>query len=204
MATIIRDADLERRLIADRQRIGADKYDEVWEDVYMMAPAPNNEHQQIVMRLTIIFDEVINANQMGEVFPGVNVTDREDDWKTNYRVPDVAVFLNGGQAINRETHWYGGPDLAIEVISPDDQAREKISFYAKIGVRELLLIDRDPWQLELLRNIDGVLLNVATSNLENSDPISSEIVPLSFRLVRGESRPQIESRSHHSGQVWLV
>ena len=204
MATIIRDADLERRLISERQRIGADKYDEVWEDVYMMAPAPNIEHQQIVMRLTIALDQIINETQMGEVFPGVHVSDREDDWKTNYRVPDVAVFLNGGQAINRETHWYGGPDLTIEVISPDDQAREKISFYSAIGVRELLLISRDPWQLELLRNIDGALLNVKVSDLESGQPISSEVVPLSFRLVQGEPRPQIEARSQHSGQAWLI
>ena len=204
MATMIRDADLESRLISDRQRIGADKYDEVWEDVYMMAPAPNNEHQQIVMRLTIVLDQIINENQLGEVLPGVNVSDREDDWKTNYRVPDIALFLKGGQAVNRETHWYGGPDLAVEVISPDDQAREKIPFYAKIGVRELLLIDRNPWQLELLRNVDGTLLNVGISTLENDQPISSEVVPLSFQVVQGATRPQIEVRNRHSGDVWLV
>jgi Uma2 family endonuclease len=204
MATFIRDTDLERQLISERQRIGADKYDEVWENVYMMAPAPNNEHQQIVMRLASVLDQIINERQLGDVLPGVNVTDRQDDWKKNYRVPDVAVFLKGGQAINRETHWYGGPDLAVEVISADDQAREKIPFYAKIGVQELLLIDRDPWQLELLRNADGKLITANTSTLASGQLIASEVVPLSFRLVQGKSRPQIEARSHVSEQAWLI
>ena len=45
MATIIHDRVLQERLQAVRAATGADRYDEVWEGDYMMAPVPNNEHQ---------------------------------------------------------------------------------------------------------------------------------------------------------------
>ena len=49
------------------------------------------------------------------------------------------------------TFWYGGPDFAVEVISPFDRSRKKFEFYARVGVRELLLVNRKPWSLELYR-----------------------------------------------------
>ena len=38
MATMIRDVELEQRLQAERAACGADRYDEIWEGVYVMAP----------------------------------------------------------------------------------------------------------------------------------------------------------------------
>lgn len=43
MATMIHDRLLEERLHNERAATGADRYDEIWEGVYMMAPMPNNE-----------------------------------------------------------------------------------------------------------------------------------------------------------------
>ena len=80
-----------------------------------------------------------------EFFPGCNVSDQPERWKRNYRCPDVAVFLPGNPAEDRGTHWYGGPDFAAEVHSRFDRSRKKFGFYAKVGVRELLLVDRHPW-----------------------------------------------------------
>ena len=98
MATTIRDPELEKRLRSERAACGADRYDEVWEGTYMMAPMPNNEHQELVSRLTRIFDEDVGDNDLGIAFPGVNVSDRVDGWEHNYRVPEVAVFLKDSQA----------------------------------------------------------------------------------------------------------
>ena len=89
--------------------------------------------------------------------PGANITDLEEDWTHNYRCPDVVVFLKEGRAINRETHFFGGPDFAVEIVSEFDRSREKLPFYARVGVRELLLVDRDPWVLELFRLQDDRL-----------------------------------------------
>ncbi len=82
---------------------------------------------------------------------------RPSDWTKNYRCPDVLVFLPGNPAEDRGTHWLGGPDFAVEIMSRGDRSRKKLDFYAKVGVRELLLIDRRPWKLELYRRHDDRL-----------------------------------------------
>lgn len=132
MPTFISDPELEAQLRAAREAMGADRYDEVWEGVYMMAPLPNDEHQDLVALLTTILVEVVRWPGLGEVRPRVNVSKRREDWQQDYRVPDVAVFLKEGHAENLGTHWLGGPDLAIEICSPEDRSREKIEFYKSL------------------------------------------------------------------------
>jgi hypothetical protein len=56
---LIRDPEVELRLRAERAATGADRHDEVWEGIYMMAPMPNDEHQQIVSRFVSILEEII-------------------------------------------------------------------------------------------------------------------------------------------------
>ncbi len=51
-----------------------------------------------------------------------------------YRVTDMLVVLPGNPIQNLDTHFVGGPDFLVEVLSPGDQALEKLPFYAVIGV----------------------------------------------------------------------
>ena len=125
MTTMIHDDVLEERLRAERVASGADRYDEVWEGVFMMAPMPNHEHQVLVGRWTRVLDEMVTDSRLGDVVPGVNISDRLDGWEKNYRVPDVAVFLKSTNAVNQDSFWHGGPDFAIEIVSRNDQTRER-------------------------------------------------------------------------------
>ncbi|MEX0716093.1 MAG: Uma2 family endonuclease [Planctomycetaceae bacterium] len=204
MAALVIDRDLERELIAERRRTGADRYDEVWDGVYVMAPMADFEHQHLVSQLTTIFVVTIEWAGLGAVYPGVNVTDRETDWKRNYRCPDVAVFLADTKVIIRGTHSLGGPDFAVEIVSPSDRSRKKLRFYAKVGTRELLIVDRHPWALELYRLDDGALKLVGTSTVEDGATLASEVVPLSFRLVAGDERPRIEIAHAADDSRWTV
>jgi Uma2 family endonuclease len=203
MSTLIQDPDTERALIADRRRKGIDLHDEVWEGVYHVMPNPNDEHQSLVMRIGRPCLEVIEDPGKGVVRPGVNVSDRIDDWEHNYRIPDLAVFLHGGAAECHDTFWFGGPDFGIEIVSPDDRSRQKLGFYEKVGTRELLLIDRDPWRLELYRLTHGELSHVGASTLDDPQPLRSEVLGLTWRLVAGQPRPQIEI-AHDDGRRWLA
>ncbi len=204
MATLVQDFDLSRQLIAKRKRSGHDRFDEVWEGVYVMNPLPNIEHQELVGELTYLLASVIKESQLGRVMPGANVSDREHGWKKNYRCPDVVVFLNDSQAVDCDTFWLGGPDFAVEIVSPGDRSREKLDFYAKVGTRELLLIDRKPWSLELYRLAGEKLLRVGKSTLAKRDWLTSEVVPLKWRLVAGKSRPQIEAVHRTSRKKWRM
>src|SRR5207245_2740123 len=99
---------LEERIRAERERAEDSAHDEVWEGVYIVSPIANIEHQVIVMRLSAAIDTVLDQAGGGLVFPGVNVSDREEGWLQNYRVPDVAVVFPGGRAKDCDTHLCGG------------------------------------------------------------------------------------------------
>lgn len=204
MATLIREPSVERRVLAERKASGLDRWDEVWEGTYVMAPLPNDEHQDIQTKLVTILQIAFGWAGLGDVRAGVNVSDREKDWTHNYRCPDVVAFLKETRAQNRNTFWLGGPDFAVEIVSANDASRDKLEFYASVGTRELLIIDRAPWQLELYRLRDGRLGEVGRSTASDPKAVRSEVVPLSFRLVAGAARPGIEVAHHDGVQRWSV
>ena len=187
------------RAIADSE---ANNHDEVWDGVYLVSPNPNDEHQSLVGKLNTIFEITIEWTGLGHVRPGVNVSDREVQWEHNFRCPDVVVYLNGTTARNLGTHWFGGPDFAVEVVSRKDRSRDKLEFYAKVGSREVLVVDRYPWALELYRLRDGAMTLVGKSSLARPEFLSSEVLPLAFRLVEGEPRPRIEIAHSDGVQRW--
>lgn len=137
------------------------------------------------------------------MLPGLNVSDRDDDWKSNYRCPDVAVYLPNSQATIRETHSVGGPDFLIEVISPDDRSRDKLDFYARVACREALVVDRNPWALELYR-LERALAEPERSTLADPRVLASEVLPLTLRLQAGPNRPQIVVADPRDGRQWLA
>lgn len=202
MDTLITDPALSRRLIRKRRECGGDRYDEVWDGVYVMSPLASNEHQDLVGLIYIALQLSVGFAGLGGVLPGANVSDRTSKWRQNYRCPDVVAFLSGTSAINKGSHWLGGPDFAVEIVSQYDRSRQKLEFYAKVGVRELLLVDRYPWALELYRLKDGVLGLVGKSDLENPAIIASQVVPLTFQLVPGQERPRIDIRHTDGLQRW--
>lgn len=179
------DIVLDEEAMESRRLRGVDKYDEVWDGEIHVSPLANNNHQSIVIGLSMVFYTVVNMAGRGQAFPGVNVSDRDKGWRHNVRVPDLAVFLNGTKAKNCGTHWMGGPDFAVEIRSPGDETLQKIPFYEKVGTRELLVIDREPWSLVLYRLSENGLVPAGRSDLDSPEVIRSEVVPLAFRLVAG-------------------
>ena len=196
--------DAVARLLRRRKRWGADHHDEVWNEVYLMSPDPNDEHQRIVTDFSYILKCVLTPDGNADVRSGANVTDRETDWRKNYRVPDVLVRFHDGLSQIRDTHWFGGPDFLIEVVSRGDRSRKKLEFYAGISVREMMVIDRYPWAVELYRLDDGELKSVGRSTLADPSMIVSEVVPLSFRLIEVEGKPRIEVVHRDGMPRWVV
>src|SRR4051794_39484833 len=186
MKLVILEPSLRKEILRERRRYGADRFDEVWNGVYVMSPIADNQHQLLAYKLTAAIEQAIGDPTIATVYPAINVSDQQENWKQNYRCPDAAVFVPGNPAQDRGTHWFGGPDFALEVVSQYDRSRRKMGFYAGVGVRELLLVDRFPWALELYRLQDNVLALTGRSDLEKSEVLSSEVLPVSFRLLPGE------------------
>lgn len=204
MSLLVNDLEIARRLRAEREATDGAKHDEVWDGVYVMSPMPNVEHQLLVNRLERVFAAVVDETRGDMVLPGINVSDRVDGWQSNYRAPDVAVILHGNAGKECETHWCGGPDLVVEILSPNDRAREKRGFYASVGVRELLIVGRDPWEIELYR-LSEVSLNLAgRSTLQLPVAIPSEVLPLRFRITPGKTRPAIEVADTRQDRSWIL
>ncbi|MBV8676197.1 MAG: Uma2 family endonuclease [Planctomycetaceae bacterium] len=135
MVVLVLDPSEQADVIRRRKESDCDRFDEVWDGVYVVSPNPNLEHQGVGTALATVLTIAIEWTGLGHVFQGVNVSDREDDWEHNYRIPDVAVYLQGNPARACVTHWFGGPDLAFEIVSPNDRCREKLPFYASIRTR---------------------------------------------------------------------
>lgn len=201
MPTLILDPAAERQFNNLRTTAGLSQRDEVWEGVTVVMPLPDIEHQKIVAFMLRVLNQVFEPDDPVTCLPGANVSDRIEGWERNYREPDVVVVRDGGPARNCGTHWFGGPDFVLEIVSPDDQSRDKLPFYASIRTREVLILDRDPWQLELYQLRRGRLRLAGTARAGDA-VLASNVVPLTFALVRGRPRPKIRITHAETGQDW--
>ena len=132
MPTLVRDpqpAEFEA-LLERRRRLGQDLYDEVWDGVLHMNPAPAGRHGQIDRQLALILTPL--ASPAGLTSTGTVNLGIEGD----YRVPDGGLHREW-----RDQVWYGTAALVIEIVSQDDETWNKLEFYAAHGVEELLIVD---------------------------------------------------------------
>ena len=133
----------------------------------------------------------------------MNASDRRLGWAKNYRNPDVVVYFADSPAVSHGTHWQGGPDFAVEVVSPGENVRAKFPFYAAVSTRELLVVLRDPWALELWRPVAGVM-TLACRTEPGQAACDSAVMPLWFALLPGVARPTLAMTGAPTGRVWTA
>ncbi len=205
MKVLTHDLTNLKRLIRRRIQSSAGR-DEVWDGLLMMSPDPSTEHAVLAGRLAHILYVSIDPADVSVISVGGNISDRRVGWTKNFRCPDLMVFLPGNSAEDCGTHWCGGPDFAIEILSSNDHSRKKFDFYAKVGVREILLVDRKPWRLELFRLDAGRYARTGVAEARHSVALTSQTLGLTLRLVSGPSpsRPQIEVTRPVDGRTWIA
>lgn len=192
------------RWLRRRQHRKADRPDEVWNGVYVVMPGPNNNHGEMVLDFGLAIKLGLQGVLDARVGGGANVSDDREDWTKNYRCPDVTVYLPTNPAEDRDTHWLGSPDFAVEIVSKGDRSWDKFDFYAKVGIRELLYVERRPWFLELYRREGSAWTLAGRSEPETSAKINSTVLPLSFRLIAAEPRPRVEITVADGRGPWLA
>ncbi|MDR7420395.1 MAG: Uma2 family endonuclease [Armatimonadota bacterium] len=165
--------------LARRRRIGADRWDEMWEGVLHMTPAPSREHQRIAEELIEWLRPLLRRTGRGQLCAGINVFRADDD----YRVPDLTFVAAGHEyRLAEDGVRDGGPDAVIEIRSPNDETYEKLPFFAAIGTREVAVIDRDTKQPEVFR-LAGESYLRAEADAEGW--VESEVLAVRFRCVPG-------------------
>ena len=104
MSTLVLEAPAEIQRDPMRRVSGADRYDEVWDGLLREMPVPNDQHQDIVQRLSLAFGTLYGPDNPPWIRPGVEVSDRAAGWRSNSRVPDFVIDLAGTTAINHGAH----------------------------------------------------------------------------------------------------
>jgi len=141
-------ANVPEHILQWRRTTGADQWDEMWEGVLHMAPSPNRDHQEIEFELEAWLRKHWAQPNGCRVYHQINVSE-PGTWPNNYRIPDLVLLTPARFDIDRNVYFDGGPDAVVEIRSPGDESYEKFDFYAKIGVREIWVIDRDNDQPEV-------------------------------------------------------
>lgn len=181
--------DAPEELIRERHRLDLDRRDEVWEGVYHIAPMPTCEHLFIVGELFTLVDPYAKKHGLGRMCIGLGIRDLRSP-KPDYRIPDW-IFLRSGREFLLQPDSGTvdeGPDAALEVRSPGDETDEKIPFYEKLAVRELVVIDRDTRAVEIVRHGGGRFRPVSP----NADGWTySESLRAFFRTATVEGKPKL-------------
>ena len=177
--------------------------EEVWDGVTVIMPEADLLHNDLDGFIYRIFFALFAEDYRHRVYHRLNLSDREEGWTQNYRNPDMALFLETNPAKDCGTHMCGGPDFALEVMSPGDRSREKLGFYAAIRTREVLLLDRNPWSLELFR-FEGNEMRLAGQVVPDDGQIlASAVVPIGFALIQSAPRPKVKIVHNETGQEWV-
>jgi len=140
--------DVPASFLKQRHDLGADRWDEMWEGVLHMPPAPNIEHQDFEGQLEAWLRAHWACVPKRRVYHGINLA-AVGGWPKNYRIPDLLLLAEGCKAKNRGDWLEGPPSVVIEIHSPGDEALEKLPFYAALGVPEVWVIDRDSRAVEI-------------------------------------------------------
>jgi Uma2 family endonuclease len=128
--------------LEERRRLGLDKFDEVWDGVLHMVPPASFLHGRSIHRLAVALEAIAERRGLIAVGDGVGLFESD----TNYRVPDASI-ARPDQVSER---GLDGAELVVEVLSPNDESRDKLPFYAKLCVREVWIVDPKTRQTEIL------------------------------------------------------
>ena len=129
---------------------------------------------------------------------GVGVSPLADGWEQNYRVPDISVVLTGNPLVDHDTHYQGGPDLVVEIRSPGDHSLDKFDVYARLRVREVLIVGRD-------NRVPSLYRLSTKSGRYRTVPAVSRVLPVEFAATGTASKPKLlVRRTAGATRTWKV
>jgi Uma2 family endonuclease len=139
--------------LAERARLGWDRFDEVWEGVLHMVPPPSEWHQGLGTELVMFLGNPLKRAgitlryETGLFRPGAATLD--------YRQPDLLFYEAARRELVTRRGIEGGALAVVEILSPGDETYEKLPYYASLGVREAIVIEPDSRVVEIYRLVRG-------------------------------------------------
>ncbi len=148
--------DVAEAVLAQRRRDGLDRFDEMWEGVLHMVPAPSSRHQAFSGRLFRALAPLAEAAGLAPFFE-TGLYRADDD----FRVPDQVYAM---PELVSDRGVDGGAALVVEIRSPHDESDAKVAWYAEVGVEAVLVVD------PLTRAFDLYLTRAGRPRLVQPDP----------------------------------
>ena len=150
------------------------RYELAQGELKTMSPA-GSKHGGITVRIGGLLDQFVRSKKLGVVFGAETgfILHRNPD---TVRAPDAAfVTADRIPAEGVPTgYWPGAPDLAVEVVSPDDRAEEikaKVSEYFEAGARLIWIVYPATREVVAFRTARESLVLSVQDTLEGGEAI---------------------------------
>ena len=116
----------------------------------IMSPSPSKKHQLLLVRLTGLLFNFLEANPIATLLSAPFDVHFNDE--ISVVQPDLFVVLNEDEHIVHDNGVFGVPSVIIEIISTNHthDTKRKKTLYEKVGVREYFLIDPKTKNIKLL------------------------------------------------------
>jgi Uma2 family endonuclease len=158
---------------------GEFRYELVNGELRKMSPA-GHEHGRIIVRLTTPLAQHVWANRLGEVYAAETGFRLKSDPDT-VRAPDIAFIVRQRVDVvgKLKGYWPGAPDLAVEVLSPDDrvsEVEEKVSEWLTAGSRQVWVVSPKLHTVTVYRSLTDIATLTETEGLEGGDVVPGFVI----------------------------
>lgn len=144
--------------------------------VLRVTESPTLYHQRVVRDVTVALHTFVRERRLGEVVPAP--MDVILDYDAALVVQPDVLFVAPERSHIMGDRLMGAPDLVVEVLSPHPRIgrlEERVSWFARYGVRECWLVDLKRREVVLLGFANG-LVTVRTL-LIGHQRIASAVLP---------------------------
>jgi Uma2 family endonuclease len=153
------------------------RYELVEGELITSSPA-GAEHGEVAAEIGARLRNYVREHRLGKTYAaetGFLLGERPD----SVRAPDVA-FVRADRVVNVRTYFPGAPDLAVEVLSPNDRASEveaKVRHWLRSGTRMVMVVDPETQTATVHRSTTTVRLS-ANDALDGGDVVPGWKLPL--------------------------